>query len=100
MNDNKNGCPNAAPLPQVTFSAFVISLASSVLVALGEVPDPATGQFSKDQLLAKHNIDILEMLKEKTRAGLEPDESSLLDSLLCELKFKYVILCDNAKNKA
>lgn len=82
------------PLPEVNFSTFIISLASSALVGLGEVPDPATGQMQKDLLLARHNIDILEMLRQKTRGCLESQEARLLESLLCELRFKYVIICD------
>lgn len=79
-------------LPQVTFSTFIISLASAVLVGLGEVPDPANGQVSRDLLMARHNIDVLDMLREKTSGGLEKEEAILLDSLLCELRLKYVII--------
>lgn len=86
----------ATPLPEVNFSTFIISLASSALVGLGEVPDPATGQLQKDLLLARHNIDILEMLRQKTRGCLEIQETHLLESLLCELRFKYVIICDRS----
>lgn len=78
--------------PEVTFSAFIMSLASSALVGLGEVPDPGTGKTSRDLVLARHNIDLLEMLRQKTKSGINPDESSLLESLLCELRLKYVII--------
>lgn len=99
INDNKNNCDcnsdkSGHMMPEVTFSTFIISLASSALVALGEVPDPATGHMMKDLLLAKHNIDILEMLRSKTQGCLDKQESGLIDSLLCELKFKYVIGSD------
>lgn len=79
-------------LPQVTFSTFIISLASAALVGLGEVPDPGSGCMSKDLILARHNIDVLEMLRQKTAGGIEKDEAKLLDSILCELRFKYVIV--------
>ena len=82
-----------ACLPEVTFSAFIMSLASSALVCLGEVPDPSTGAISKNLLRARHNIDILEMLRQKTSANVNADEASLLNSVLCELRLKYVILC-------
>lgn len=81
------------PLPEVTFSTFIISLASSVLVGLGEVPDPATGKTARDMPLARHNIDVLEMLRQKTGGCLNREEKELLDSLLCELRLKYVINC-------
>lgn len=79
------------PLPEVTFSTFVMSLASSALVQLGEVPNPETGETGTDLLMAKHSVDVLNMLHEKTRACLEPDESRLLEGLLYELRMKYVM---------
>lgn len=91
MQDKQGSCADPV-YPEVTFSAFIMSLASSTLVGLGEVPDPGSGKVGKDLLLARHNIDLLEMLRQKTRGGVNPDEASLLDSLLCELRFKYVII--------
>lgn len=83
-----------ALLPEVTFSTFIISLASAALVGLGEVPDPATGRVTRDLLLARHNIDVLEMLRQKTEGGLDGQERGLLENILCELRLKYVIHCD------
>lgn len=79
-------------LPEVTFSAFIMSLASSALVCLGEVPDPQTGSLSKNLLQARHNIDVLEMLRQKTESNINKDESSLLNSVLYELRLKYVLV--------
>lgn len=78
-------------LPEVSFSTFVMSLASSGLVQLGEVPNPETGAMQTDLLMAKHTIDILTMLQSKTSACLEADESRLLDGLIYELRMKYVL---------
>lgn len=82
------------PLPEVTFSTFIISLASAALVNMGEVPDPATGQTGKDMPVARHSIDVLEMLRQKTRGALEQQEKDLLENLICELRLKYVLKCD------
>ncbi len=84
-------------LPEVTFSTFIISLASSALVGLGEVPDPADGSISQNLLLAKHNIDVLEMLRQKTCGCLDEQETGLLENILCELRIKYVLVCDKGK---
>lgn len=84
-------------MPEVTFSTFIISLASSALVGLGETPDPGTGKTRKDLGFARHNIDVLEMLRQKTSGRLENDEARLLESLLYELRIKYVLLCDTLK---
>lgn len=78
-------------LPKVTFSTFVLSMASAGLLHLGEVPDPESGQTKKNLLLAKHNIDVLSMLQDKLENGLAQDEKSLLADLLYELRMKYVL---------
>ena len=88
-------CGNGGPqpteaMPQVTFSTFVLSLCSSAMVHLGEVPEPSTGQLMEDRMMAKHTIDILTMLKEKTAKCLDESEAKLLDDILYELRMKYV----------
>ena len=66
MSQNQCGCGGKGPLPEVTFSTFVLSLASAALVHLGEVADPETGQTGQQPELARHSISMLEMLHEKT----------------------------------
>ena len=85
-----------AHLPEVTFSAFVMSLASSALVGLGEVPDPASGACRRDMELARHNIDVLELLRQKTQGNLNQDEERMLASVICELRLKFVINSDSS----
>lgn len=80
-----------SPMPKVDFSTFVMSLASSALVHLGEVPDPDSGTTNVNLTVAKHTIDILAMLKEKTDQCLTPDEKRLMDGLLYEMRMKYVM---------
>ncbi len=86
---NRPGCE--CSLPQVTFSTFILSLASSALVQLGEVPNPESGATDQDLLMAKHSIDILTMLEEKTKHCLDNDEARLLEGILYELRMKYVM---------
>ena len=78
-------------MPEVTFSTFILSLASSALVQLGEVPDPASGQTSTNLALARHSIDMLEMLRCKTKGNLDTQEQQMLDSMLYELRMKFVM---------
>ncbi len=78
-------------MPEVTFTTFILSLASSALVHLGEVPEPESGQAAENILMAKHTIDVLCMLREKTSGGLDSEEKKLLDGLLYELRMKYVL---------
>lgn len=87
------GCNDAQTprMPEVTFTTFVLSIASSGLVQLGEVPDPQTGETQENLLMAKHTIDVLTMLRDKTRGGLDEDEHKLIEALLYELRMKYVL---------
>ena len=78
-------------IPKMDFSAFVISLGTSALYHMGLVEGPdgeATGQ--KSLPLARQTIDTLEMLAEKTRGNLDAQEEKLLESLLFELRMRFV----------
>jgi hypothetical protein len=77
-------------LPAVDFHTFVLSLGSSALLHLGELEHPDLGAPQKDLPLAKHTIDILVMLEEKTRGNLTPAEEKLIGSLLYDLRLRYV----------
>ena len=87
---------NAAPegareLPKADFPTFVLSLATSAMLHLGLIPDPQTGEPGKvDRELARHTIDTLEMLEEKTRGNLDDEEARLLKEALTELRMRYV----------
>lgn len=81
-----------APLPPIDFATFIFSLNSSALIHLGELPDPVTGQAEADLELAKQTVDLLGMLKDKTRGNLTPDEEKLLDAILFDLRMRYVKL--------
>lgn len=78
------------PLPEVSFNGLIFSLSSSALIYLGEVPDPNTNKKAKDLELAKHTIDTISMLKEKTKGNLTQEEERFLDSVLADLRWKYV----------
>jgi hypothetical protein len=82
--------PEPRPLPEIDFSAFIFSLSTSALLHLGEVPDPATQKREKNLPLAKQTIDILGILKQKTRGNLTPEEEQLMENLLTDLRWRYV----------
>jgi hypothetical protein len=81
------------PMPKVDMSTFIMSLSSSVLVYLGEVPDPESGETTCNLDMARHTIDLLGMLEEKTKGNLTGDEEDMLNSILFELRMKYVQKC-------
>jgi hypothetical protein len=78
------------PLPEIDFATFVVSLSSSVLIHLGVVADPMTGEQKKELAIAKQTIDMLGMLQEKTRGNLTKEEGQLLESMLYDLRMRYV----------
>lgn len=78
------------PLPEINFSSFILSLSTSVLIQLGEIQDPITKQSAKQLPLAKQTIDLIGMLKEKTKGNLSPDEAKVLDAMLYDLRMRYV----------
>jgi len=77
-------------LPEVSFSSFILSLSTSALVHLGEVPDPATQKMDKHLPLAKQTIDLLGLLMEKTKGNLSADEEKMMEHLLADLRWRYV----------
>ena len=77
-------------LPEIDFGMFVMSLASSVLVHLGEIEHPDSRAREPNLPLAKQTVDLLGMLREKTRGNLTQEEAQVLDNLLYDLRMKYV----------
>lgn len=72
------------------FITFIVSLGTSGMLHLGEIPDPDSKQPSVNLSLARQTIDLLLMLKEKTSGNRSQEESRMLDFLLYELQMKYV----------
>ncbi len=75
---------------QVTFSNFVTSLGIQALVLMGELKAPGSEKAQIDLAGAQETIDLLVMLKEKSKSNLTTDEEKLLDSLIADLQFKFV----------
>lgn len=80
-------------LPRIDLSTFVLSLSTSALYQMGEVPGPDGQKLeSPSRVLAQQTIDTLEMLREKTLGNLDEEERKLIDSLLYELRMRFVEL--------
>ncbi len=78
------------PSQGVSFASFLLSLATTGMVHLGEIPEPSTGQKTEDLEAARQMIDILGILKEKTEGNLSAEESHLLENVLYELRLKFM----------
>lgn len=77
-------------MPEVSFISFILSLNTTALFHLGELAHPESGQKAVDLELAKHTIDTLSMLAEKTRGNLDAQESELMTKVLYELKMRFI----------
>jgi len=77
-------------LPPIDFPTFILSLATSAQIHLGAIPNPQTGKAEANLPLAKETIDLLEILKEKTKGNLSSDEERLFEHLLYDLRMMYV----------
>jgi hypothetical protein len=88
----RDAAPEPPEEPEVTFTTFMVGLSTQALAALGEISDPVSGARSKDLQAAQQLIDIIGMLREKTRGNLDRDEDGLIEAILFDLRMKYVEL--------
>jgi hypothetical protein len=78
------------PLPEITFMNFLLSLSTSALIQLGEIEDPHKQILVKNLPLAKQTIDLIAMLGEKTKGNLTPEEQRLMETILYDLRMRYL----------
>jgi hypothetical protein len=87
---NENEIPGAED--PASFINFLSTLATNAAAALGAMPHPVTGQRNVDLDTGKYWLDILAMLRDKTKGNLHPQEARLLEGLLGDLRMQYVQL--------
>ena len=77
-------------VPEVNFNNFVTSLSLQTLISLGEIENPITSKKEKNFKQTRFLIDTLDMMKEKTKGNLSQEESKIIETVIYELKMKYV----------
>ena len=82
--------PQTAAMPPASFEMLVTMFASEAMMALGQLPNPATNELSVSLEHARYAIDMLQMLQEKTQGNLEPNEAQMLEDLLHQLRMLFV----------
>ena len=82
--------PQGEELPQARFDLFLSGLTMEALVALGDMPHPATRKQSMNLVQAKYLIDLIGVLEEKTKGNLDVDEERLLKDALYQLRMRYL----------
>lgn len=75
---------------EASLSLLVMSIASNAMMAMGLTTDPQNEKISADKNMARFNIDLLIVLKEKTKNNLNSEEVGLLDHILQDLQQKFV----------
>lgn len=79
------------PDPGITFTGFILSLATTAAVHFGDIEDPNTGERNEPNLpAASQMIELIAMLQERTKGNLIEPEERLVDDLLYELRLRYV----------
>ena len=89
--------PNLADMPPASFEGLMSMLAAQAIAALGQGAAPDQEQVVVDLGYAKHMIDLLAMLEEKTKGNLSQEESAMLSHLLHELRLMFVAVKQHAK---
>lgn len=90
MSENDGASTDADDsLPAIDFATFVLSLSHSVLMHLGDAPDPSGGAPRRDVPMAKQTIDLLAVIQEKTTGNLTGEEERLLDQVMYDLRMRY-----------
>jgi hypothetical protein len=78
------------PMPPASLELLLTMLATEALVALGQVPHPATGQLQVQRNQAQYLIDLIDVLRDKTKGNLTPGEQQLIETLLHQLRMVFV----------
>lgn len=79
-----------------SFSTLILSMASSAVLSLGLEKNPHTGKIEKDMDVARFNIDMLALLKDKTKGNLTKEEQDFLDMVVNDLQMKFVSVAQGA----
>lgn len=87
---SRSGDRGEGGIPKITFGIFITSLGFQALIHLGEIEHPETKRKEKNLDAARETIDLLTLIKEKTKGNCTPDEDKLLESLIADLQMKYI----------
>jgi hypothetical protein len=98
MTDEKRGetfvmrgdATSASGHSPIAFNTFIIGLASTTLIHLGEAANPDTGRTERNLELARESLELLSLLREKTRGNLTEEEEKLFATLLTDLRLRFV----------
>jgi len=76
--------------PPADFSMIVATFSTQAMLAMGLFPNPVTNKIETNSSLARHCVDMLGVVEEKTKGNLTPDETTLLDTTLHQLRIAFI----------
>ena len=88
----ESAATESGQIPAATFQTLVTSIGTQALMMLGQIADPNTGQAIYHPDLARHHIDSLVVLQEKTAGNLEKEEQEMLEQFINELRQIFVAM--------
>lgn len=86
-------------MPPANFETLISTLVTQALFALGAIADPRSGQRHLDVDLARHHIDMLGVIQEKTKGNLTEEEANMIASASYELRSRYIQVSTAARNR-
>lgn len=89
-DDPEAGPPGPNEIPPASIEMLVTSLGTQAMMALGQVADPASGQAMYHPELARHHIDTLVVIQEKTKGNLSAEEADMIDNFITQLQQLFV----------
>lgn len=92
--DSTSAPPHDPQMPPASFEMLVTTLATEALVALGQVPHPATNKADLHRNHAQYIIDMLDVLRQKTIGNLSPQEQQLIDDVLHQMRMLFVAVAN------
>lgn len=81
---------NDINVENIEFLTLIASFTTSGMVGLGKIPNPVNNKIEKNMDQAKHSIDILLMLKEKTKGNLKEEEEKILQNAIADLQINFI----------
>lgn len=95
----KEGQAQPGGMPPASFETLVSTMATQALFAMGAIPDPRTGQPQMHLELARHHLDMLGVIEDKTKGNLSEEESKMITGTLYELRSRYIQLANQARQR-
>ena len=89
-SEGKGASAGSGGLPPASFETLISTMVTQALFAMGAIQDPRTGKHMQQLDLARHHIDMLSVIEEKTKGNLTTEESKMLNQTLYELRSRYI----------